>query len=327
MIEISDNQNRKNDYRSDRESKSWLNLINERLEEHPAKGRRPEAPILFVTGSPRSGTTITAQALCRFLDVGFIDNLAAKFWKAPVTGLRLSQATFGADRTSCLSSQYGRTEGSDIHGFHYFWMEQLKLDNADSLFSNPRSRGVDWDGICAHIAMMQSEAGKPFLFKGYYPSYFMADVCRNIPNSVFIITDRDPLPQALSILEARERILKDPGMWWSMIPPNVEVLIGAPLEDQIIGQILGINGYFRDQIARAGGSVRYLYVKYEELVDNPAKTLARTHERVAALTGMEIGTRASVPVIEPRKALDRENPWLKKFAEKLALAEYMRAED
>ena len=42
---------------------------------------------------------------------------------------------------------------------------------------------------------------------------------------------------------------------------------------------------------------------------------------------MEIGTRASVPVIEPRKALDRENPWLKKFAEKLALAEYMQAED
>ena len=325
MIKISDNQNRNDDFRPDRDAMSWLNLINNKLEEHPEKGALPEAPVLFVTGSPRSGTTITAQALCQFLDVGFIDNLAAKFWQAPVTGLRLSQATFGADRKSYFSSQYGRTEGSDIHGFHYFWMEQLKLDNADSLFSDPQSRNVDWGRICAHIAEMQREVSKPFLFKGYYPSYFMADVCRNIPNSVFIITARDPLPQALSILEARERILKDSAMWWSMVPPNVKTLIGAPVEDQIIGQILGINGYFRDQIAEAGDSIRHMYVSYEDLVDNPLMTLERIRERLVALTGKDFGSRETVPKMKPREVIDRENSWVKKFSEKLALVEYTRS--
>ena len=105
MIEISDNQNRNDDYRSDKITEYWLTLVNEKLEEHPKKGTLPKAPVLFVTGSPRSGTTITAQALCQFLDVGYIDNLAAKFWKVPVTGLRLSQATFGADRASSFSSK------------------------------------------------------------------------------------------------------------------------------------------------------------------------------------------------------------------------------
>jgi hypothetical protein len=44
-----------------------------------------------------------------------------------------------------------------------------------------------------------------------------------------------------------------------------------------------------------------------------------------ALTGKDFGSRETVPKMKPREVIDRENSWVKKFSEKLALVEYTRS--
>ena len=66
-------------------------------------------------------------------------------------------------------------------------------------------------------------------------------------------------------------------------------------------------------------------MSYEDLVDNPLMTLERIRERLVALTGKDFGSRETVPKMKPREVIDRENSWVKKFSEKLALVEYTRS--
>jgi ABC-type oligopeptide transport system ATPase subunit len=45
----------------------------------------------FIVGLPRSGTTLLSQLLAYSLDAGYTTNFAARFWLAPVHGLRLGR--------------------------------------------------------------------------------------------------------------------------------------------------------------------------------------------------------------------------------------------
>ncbi|MFK7959772.1 MAG: hypothetical protein AB8G96_04535 [Phycisphaerales bacterium] len=47
-------------------------------------------PIVWIVGTPRSGTTLLAELLTASTDIGFVDNLAARFPEHPETGMLLS---------------------------------------------------------------------------------------------------------------------------------------------------------------------------------------------------------------------------------------------
>ena len=49
-------------------------------------------PTLHVIGAPRSGTTLLHQALISRLELGYVDNLVAAFWRAPTYGVQLSRS-------------------------------------------------------------------------------------------------------------------------------------------------------------------------------------------------------------------------------------------
>src|SRR5262245_45670092 len=54
-----------------------------------ARATAPQRPILFVTGAPRSGTTLVSQALVHHLPVTYFNNLSALFPRAPIVANRL----------------------------------------------------------------------------------------------------------------------------------------------------------------------------------------------------------------------------------------------
>jgi hypothetical protein len=260
------------------------------------------APVIFVSGSPRSGTTLMSQALINFLDVSFVDNFAARFWRAPITGVSLVKSVFGEVEGNRLpsNSSYGRTVGVNIHGFHYFWMEKLSLRFVEDLFQDPEERGVDWAEIARWISGIQGVNGKPFLFKGYYPSYFMSRFCQIDPNFIFVIIERDTVDQALSILEARLNDMGDEDIWWSMYPPDFYELVPRKIEEQIVGQIVGINRYFR-RLAENENS-RCIFVKYEELCRDPFAELSKIANRINEMTGFDMKIRGHIPEIALRPA-------------------------
>ena len=46
---------------------------------------------IHIIGAPRSGTTLLSQLLLSYTQVGYINNLIAAFWNAPLYGIHLSK--------------------------------------------------------------------------------------------------------------------------------------------------------------------------------------------------------------------------------------------
>jgi hypothetical protein len=275
--------------------RDFLNTLNCKLAEDPPVEARIGAPVLFVAGAPRSGTTLLAQALCGYFNLGFVDNLAARFWRAPATGLRLSRSVFGVERVVDARSEYGRTTGANIHGFHSYWMELLRLTWVDDLFEDPTQRGVDWNYVGRSIAAIQNEADRAFLFKGYYPAYFMSQICALSPFCVFVVIERDPVDQALSILEARKSEMANINDWWSMQPPEFYRLVSRSVEEQIAGQIQGLVRYFRKQAEVCGA--RCIVTNYDVFCTDPKLELERIGKSISSITGKVLSKRGGLPQI------------------------------
>ena len=81
-------------FRKDAGEEFFLDDLNQRLAAAHDQElvERPELfPTLHVVGPPRSGTTLLMQLLAAHLEVGYINNLIAAFWRAPLYGIRLSK--------------------------------------------------------------------------------------------------------------------------------------------------------------------------------------------------------------------------------------------
>ena len=85
-----------------------------------------ERPTIFIFGLPRSGTTLIYQLVSQCLDIGYINNLMARFWRAPIHGITLSQEVLLSNTSNSYESDLGRTNAPNApHEFSYFWQENL----------------------------------------------------------------------------------------------------------------------------------------------------------------------------------------------------------
>ena len=83
------------------------------------RDREIEHALVFVVGLPRSGTTLLTQVLAYCLDAGYVNNFAARFWLAPVHGLRLSRLMRGTpsrSRSSRITPGHARCSTSTSSG-------------------------------------------------------------------------------------------------------------------------------------------------------------------------------------------------------------------
>ena len=145
-------------------------------------------PTIFIFGLPRSGTTLLYQLLAQCLDVGYVNNLIAKFWLAPVIGVELSKAVLGERRHSSYSSNLGQTtEAHGPHEFAYFWRHWLKVYGLDDVltFNDPKSN-IDWKGLVRTVRGMQSAFGKGMVFKTMYAANHLTRFSENFSQSIFI---------------------------------------------------------------------------------------------------------------------------------------------
>ena len=218
---------RRGSYAKDEGDEQFLQALNEDLHARELALYRDvdvEHPFVFVLGLPRSGTTLTSQLLAYCLDAGYIDNVAARFWLAPVHGIRLARliAGGGHGETSFLSD-HARTPGlADIHEFGYFWRHWLRKHTFDDVVeARAREGEIDWTGLRRTLANVQHELGKPFVAKNVLASYHLAKVREVLGPVVWVYVERDPLDVCISILEARRTVLHRPAPVVELRPARV----------------------------------------------------------------------------------------------------------
>lgn len=172
-------------------------------------------PVYFVIGAPKSGTTLLTQVLAQCMDLRYICNLAARFWRAPLVGVKLAHATLGEYRIPSFESRNGQTvEPDNVHEFGRFWQEQFLYWRQCHVGS------VDERLTARVLSALQLELGGPMVMKGIYPAH-VPDAMQRIlgDNLVWVWVDRDPVDACMSILDA-QRAQGDAPFGWQ-IPGRV----------------------------------------------------------------------------------------------------------
>lgn len=263
----------------------FLLALNDCLALHykcPSLTARPDLPIIYIVGAPRSGTTLLSQVLSRYLQVGYIDNLIARYWLAPEVGVRLSQILLGRNARESISfkSRHGVTENvAGPHEFGYFWRHWLRLDNA---LTHHLTRGeldrIDADGLKQALeCRLLGTFGIPLLFKNVICGFQAQFLTMLHPNSIFIHIKRDLRDTAASILKSRFERYGSYGTWWSLKPSSFATLPNDPVE-QVLEQVIDCRAEIDASLSQSGAQV--LDVDYADFCHDPNKVLERLCELV-----------------------------------------------
>lgn len=268
-------------FAKDPEDERFLERLNATLapaEEAAYRDLDEDLPTVHVIGAPRSGTTLLYQVLVSALDVGYIDNLTAAFWRAPVTGLRLARK-LGIEPASNFDSAFGRTQGvAEPHEFGYFWNHHLAYPDLSER-GPEHEANIDWDGLRRVILNMAAARGAPMMFKPMLLVWHLEAMVRAMPRTCYVWIRRDPRDTAMSLLRMR-KALRGTVDEWASLRPRAD-LDGATPEVQVATQVLLLERTI-ERAARRLGPETVLRVRYEDLCADPNAVVAAVREMMGA---------------------------------------------
>ena len=303
------NAQRRDGYRKPPMVENFLEVLNQQLhlwEVSTYQDFPEEHPFLFVFGVPRSGTTLLGQVVAHCLDVGYINNFSARFWLAPVTGIRLAKILLDGEKTTRFESYYATTKDlADIHEFGYFWRYWLKKEDlADFVHTRANEDIIDWPGLKRMLLNIQNEFSKAVAFKSIFGAYHIERFLQVFDKSMFIYIERDPVDNAISILRAREKFYTDTRLWWSTVPLEYEQLKNLPTPEQIGGQVYHLRRFYEQQF-EAVSHERIVKITYKEMCENPAQILDKIQVNCMRHFGYELPITVKPPTqFEYRRHLD-----------------------
>lgn len=252
-------------------------------------------PAIWLIGLPRSGTTLLMQLLVAALDLGYVTNVAARLWRAPLVGIRLSAALLGQRRDRSFASDHGKTaDPAGPHEFGYFWQERLCMTAVPPFNRAAVARAVDWAALRDCMDSMNVLFGRPALYKGMHVGLFIDEFAAYFPRSVFVHLVRDPLEVAISLANARLRYYGSLETWWSLVVEDFATLSREPWWRQIGHQVAWLDGLHRAGLA-ALEPRRVISVDYAEVCAAPREVAAAIAARVTDWSGQPVGGGGEIP--------------------------------
>ncbi|HAA51415.1 MAG TPA: hypothetical protein DCE43_16980 [Planctomycetaceae bacterium] len=262
-------------FRKDAAEEFFLDDLNQRLAAAHDQElvARPELfPTLHVVGPPRSGTTLLMQLLTAHLEVGYINNLIAAFWRAPLYGIRLSRKLCPQPADTRFVSRYGRTDAiTEPHEFGYFWKELLGYsDLAEPMAGHEET--IDWERVRVLLTAMTHEFRGPVVFKSFLVGWHARRLCQELSRTCVVQIRRDPTDTARSLYGMRKNYGGSIDTWTSLKPKEYEWLKDEPVWDQLVGQVHFLEKRFDEQVADVDPA-RVLRVEYSRLCADPRGVL------------------------------------------------------
>ena len=252
-------------------------------------------PSIFLFGLPRSGTTLLMQLFTLRFNVGYINNLIARFWRAPLYGIALSRELLHDSKHFSFESNYGKTsELSAPHEFSYFWHYWFNIDTLNGIDIDKIKQNTDWKRLTLLIQNMAHYFNSPIAFKGIWPAYAMTELQTAFPHAFFVYIKRDPEDVALSLYHARIAYYNTPNIWWSIYPPEYESLISQDWHEQIAGQVYFLTRFYESQLAQLPETSKAI-LHYEELCNAPYDAMDFLQEKLDDHTGYKMKITQDIP--------------------------------
>ena len=257
-------------------------------------GIAPSRPVLFVTGPPRSGTTLLHQLLIRHLSVAYVTNLASLMPRSAQTGAWPLTASMNNQKVR-LESYYGRTRAlsgpSDGLEFWDAWAGEDRLAVPTSLPPGAMS------AMRRFFGHLERNTGRPVVAKNNNLIAFAHLVGAAMPTARFVCLRRDPVYLAQSLLTARNDIHGTRDVSYGIDDRTGTASASANPVADVWRQV----GLYRDMEARQAsllGADRFIVIDYEELCADPSEVVGRLGRDVLGLNGL-------APDIAPLNAMRR----------------------
>lgn len=314
------NKYRKKNYKKDEKQENFLEDFNNYLLKKEIKEYQDypvNYPFIFVIGAPRSGTTLLTQLIANTFDISYINNLAARFFLAPLHGLRFSNTILGDTRKSSFHSDYARTQGlNEIHEFGYFWRYWLNKHTFDDItYAKEKEDDIDWKGVKKVLSTLQHETNRPFVFKNIYGSYHMKRFTNLLGKTIFIYIERDELDTAVSILNARKKYNTDLNIWWSYQPLEYNQIKDLDYWGQIAGQIYYLQQFYLKEMEGIPEK-NVLKISYKKMCDNPASIIDQIKQKCKEHDAFDIPVINDVPEKFPYRKYENSDKEKNIFREK-----------
>ena len=252
----------------------------------------PSRPILFVTGPPRSGTTLLEQLLIQSLPVAYITNLACLLPRGAAAG-RFPLTGGIRNQRVRLESYYGRTRAlSGPSDGLEFWDQWLGSDRR----AIPAEIGPqEVVAMQRFFGRLERLSGRPVVTKNNALLGSAHLVAEALPTARFVCLRRDPLFLAQSLMKARRDILGTTEIGYGIedlasSPPRLD-----PHED-VWRQVKFFRRLEATQAERLGD--RFMVLDYEKVCEDPAAAIGRLAWDVF---GFE-GPLPSFPPLQPNRS-------------------------
>lgn len=310
-------------FASDAGEERFLDRMNRRLqplEEELYRDIPLEHPVVFVVGVPRSGTTVLTQLLAAHTGLGYVNQLIASFWLAPVQGVRLSRRLLPATYASDFRSRYGRTTSIlEPHEFGYFWRRLLDYDGLRIPEPGDEER-IDWDRFRLTLANLVHAFGTAPVFKSFHAGWHVPAVRAALPASAFIRVRRDLDEVAASLLRMRREFLGSEQRWASFRPPRSEFGEVAPERLSPVGQVVAQARLLDRRLQRGIDAIdgaHVLEITHRELQRDPATVLDAVGTLLEGLDfRLEITRTPPTELVPPRAgAADPDLERVKRYVE------------
>ncbi len=142
------------------------------------------------------------------------------------------------------------------------------------------------------LNMLSETFNKPFIFKNMNCALRLQPLSRVVPEAIFLVTHRDIVDNAISLLNVRERVFGSYKQWWSMEPPQVERLKKLPAHEQVVEQIVQINELIAEN-ATIIGNHKFFHIQHEEFCSDVYGVLSKV-ERFLSSHGIQLKCRDAI---------------------------------
>jgi len=282
---LSMNNGRLESYQRNKMLETLLTELNELL--RPAQSRvvkcfkKPRYPVLFVSGGPRTGTTLMMQWLASTRLFAYPSNLLSRFYAAPHIGakiqLMLTDPEYAfRDETNeftqkiSFKSDLGKTSGVlSPNEFWYFWRRFIPITSPQYL-DKAGQKKIKNDLLLAEIAAIENVFNKPFVMKSLILLLNLDYLAQIFKNAVFLILHRHPFFTIQSLIESREKFFGTREKWYSIKPKEFNELKNLDPIKQVTGQVYYTNESVRKSLQSIDPS-RYIIVNYEDFCSGPGE--------------------------------------------------------
>jgi hypothetical protein len=252
--------------------------------------KSPKYPLILLVGCARSGTTLLMQWLATTGLFAYPTNFLSRFYAAPYVGAKIQQmladpqynfrdelSDFGGELS--FRSNLGKTSGVLApNEFFYFWRRFFPYGEIQYLDDHSLKK-METDKFVSEVAAIEAVFDKPLTMKGLLINWNIPFVSGLFSRILFIHVKRNPLYNAQSLLEAREKFFGNRESWYSLKPIEYQYLKRLSPCHQVAGQVYYTNRAIEDGLSQTETS-RWLQIRYEDFCTSPEAVFEQVKEKL-----------------------------------------------